>query len=549
MKKTNQLFSILFITLVVSGLSNSSLAQQGSDLRQSCSLLTNTSLPETTISSAEVIEADSFTPPRAANALGTPAFCRVVGVTSPQVNFEVWLPLDNWNGKYNGVGNGGMAGVISYAAMAGALNRGYATASTDTGHDQAGGLFDASWASGRPDLIEDFGHRGLHVTTVNAKAITESFYKEAPAYSYYTGCSKGGQMGLMEAQRYPDDFDGIIAGNPANDWTRFYAGAHLWYSLAMLDNNNAGWIPRSKLPAFGDAINAACDALDGIEDGILQNPLACNFEPATIQCPAGVDNDSCLTAQQVTAVEKIWSGVTNSSGELVYPGLVPGGEADPGGWGLWVTGGEPFTSLHWLGGEGFFRWFVFDDADWDFTTFDFDADLAYALDKVGPAVDSDNPDLRPLRDNGAKLIVYHGWSDADISPVASINYFEDVVAVIGDDMRASNYETALRSTQNFFRLFMVPGMGHCSGGPGPDRFDALSALENWVENGIAPDSIQASKIQSGEVTRTRPLCVYPEVATYSGVGSTDEAENFFCAAPATNRHLNKGFLSIQGTNG
>ena len=230
-------------------------------------------------------------------------------------------------------------------------------------------------------------------------------------------------------------------------------------------------------------------------------------------------------------MEKIWSGIKTSSGELVYPGLVPGGEAYPGSWDRWVTGGEPFTSLHWLGGEGFFRWFVFDDPEWDFTTFDFDADLTYALEKVGPAVDSDNPDLRALRDNDSKLIVYHGWSDPDISPVASINYFEDVVELIGDDIRAPNYETALHSTQNFFRLFMVPGMGHCAGGPGPDRFDALSAMENWVEYGIAPDSIQASKIQDGEITRSRPLCVYPEVATFSGVGSTDDADNFYCAAP------------------
>ncbi|MCH2324540.1 MAG: tannase/feruloyl esterase family alpha/beta hydrolase [Pseudomonadales bacterium] len=531
MQGTNRILPTLIATMALIGFSNSLLAQQSSDLRQSCVVLTNTSLPDTTISSAEVIEANSFTSSGSNSTLITPAFCRVVGITSPQVNFEVWLPIDNWNGKYNGVGNGGMAGVISYAAMAGALNRGYATASTDTGHDASGGLFDASWASGRPDLIEDFGHRGLHITTENAKAITETFYNSAPAYSYYTGCSKGGQMGLMEAQRYPDDFDGIVAGNPANDWTRFYAGANLWYSLAMLDNNNEGWIPRSKLPAFGNAVNAACDALDGIEDGILQNPLACNFEPASIQCPAGVDNDSCFTPQQVSAVEKIWSGIKTSSGELVYPGLVPGGEAYPGSWDRWVTGGEPFTSLHWLGGEGFFRWFVFDDPEWDFTTFDFDADLTYALEKVGPAVDSDNPDLRALRDNDSKLIVYHGWSDPDISPVASINYFEDVVELIGDDIRAPNYETALHSTQNFFRLFMVPGMGHCAGGPGPDRFDALSAMENWVEYGIAPDSIQASKIQDGEITRSRPLCVYPEVATFSGVGSTDDADNFYCAAP------------------
>ena len=196
-----------------------------------------------------------------------------------------------------------------------------------------------------------------------------------------------------------------------------------------------------------------------------------------------------------------------------------------------MTGAEPFTSLHWLGGEGFFRWFVFDDPEWDFQNFDFDDDLSFALEKVGTAVDSNNPDLRNLRDDGSKLIVYHGWSDPDISPVASINYFESVVNVVADDIQALNYETALKSTQNFFRLFMVPGMGHCAGGPGPDQFDTLSALENWVENGIAPDSLRASKIINGEVTRTRPLCVFPEVATYSGAGNTDIAENFYCAAP------------------
>jgi feruloyl esterase len=337
-------------------------------------------------------------------------------------------------------------------------------------------------------------------------------------------------MGLMEAQRYPYDFDGIVAGNPANDWTRFYAGAHLWYSFAMLADEEA-WIPRSKLPALGNAVNAACDTLDGIKDGILQNPLACNFEPVTLTCQTGIDNDSCLTPKQVTAVENIWAGVTNSAGELIYPGLVPGGEAAPGGWSTWVTGAEPYSSFHWRGGEGFFRWFVFDDKDWDFRNFDYDRDLEYALEKVGPAIDADSPDLRALRDNGGKLIVYHGWSDPDISPVASINYFEAVVDFTADDMRAPNYQTALNSTQNFFRLFMVPGMGHCSGGPGPDRFDALSALENWVENGIAPESITASKTVEGEVTRSRPLCVYPEVATYSGRGSTDHEVNFYCAVP------------------
>ncbi len=515
------------ITLASSPASAQSLSEATFNAANSCSSLSNLAIADTRIISTELIDQDSFIAPGTDNALETPAFCRLVAVTSPAVNFEVWLPLSRWNGNYQSVGNGGMAGTISYAAMANALRRGYATASTDTGHRAGPIPFDASWASDRPDLIEDFGHRALHLTTVHAKQVTESFYRSPPDYSYYVGCSKGGQQGLMEAQRYPDDFDGIVAGDPANDWTRFYAGAHLWYSLAMLADAES-YIPPSKLPALGNAVNEACDALDGVRDGILQNPLACNFEPAAISCPAGTDSDSCLTPKQVSAVEKIWSGVENSKGELIYPGLVPGGEASRGSWSTWVTGNEPYQSLHWRGGEGFFRWFVFDDPDWDFRSFDFDSDLDYALEKVGAALDSNDPDLRPFRDNGGKLIVYHGWSDPDISPVASINYFESVVDVIATE---SGPQTALSKTQDFYRLFMVPGMAHCSGGPGPDRFDALSALENWVERGIAPQSMTASKVVDNEVIRTRPLCVHPEMATYNGSGDSDDATNFSCTAP------------------
>lgn len=528
--KTLLLLTCSFFSVYSLSSAAQSIAQSNFDAAEACGNIASLAMTDTTVSLTEIVEQNSFIPPGSNNTLDTPSFCRIVAVTSPAVNFEVWLPLSSWNGKYQSVGNGGMGGTISYGAMANALRRGYATASTDTGHVAGPIPFDASWASGRPDLIEDFGHRALHLTTVNAKQVTEAFYRAPPNYSYYVGCSKGGQQGLMEAQRYPDDFDGIIAGDPANDWTRFYAGAHLWYSQAML-NDEASHIPPAKLPALGNAVNAACDALDGIEDGILQNPLACNFEPSTLTCPAGTDDNSCLTPKQVTAVEKIWSGVRNSTGELIYPGLVPGGEAYRGTWSTWVSGRDPFTSLHWRGGEGFFRWFVFDDADWDFRSFDYDEDLEYALEKVGPAVDSDDPDLRPLRDSGAKLIVYHGWSDPDISPVASINYYESVIDVIADDTRAINYQSALRDTQDFYRLFMVPGMAHCSGGPGPDRFDALSALENWVENGVAPETIIASKIEDGEVVRTRPLCAFPEVAAYDGSGSTDEAANFSCVAP------------------
>ena len=469
--------------------------------------------------------AGPFTSPNG-STLDVPSFCRVVGRTTPEINFEVWLPQDNWNGKFQGIGNGGMAGAIYYDRMATALTRGYAAAATDTGH-VTDGTFDASWGFGRPELVGDFGHRGLHVTTVNAKAIIETHYDRAPDYSYYVGCSKGGQQGLMEAQRYPDDYDGIIAGNPAHDWTSFYAGAHLWYARATLADPQS-YIPASKLPLLADAVNAACDGIDGIEDGVLDDPRRCDFDPAALTCAAGQDPDTCLTAPQAEAVRDIWSGSTDPAGNLVYPGLVPGGEASPSGWARWVSGDEPFTSLHWLAAEGFFRHIVFEDPDWDFRSFDFNEDLAFALEKVGPDLDAADADLRPLRDSGGKLIVYHGWSDADISPLGSIDYYEEVVALLGN---GKVRDASLAETQEFFRLFMAPGMGHCRGGPGPDQFDALSALERWVEQGEAPEQIVAARVIDGVVDRTRPLCPYPQVAKWNGTGSTDDADNFACATP------------------
>ena len=520
---------LTLIAVVVSGgqASGGGRPPQSGSLSDSCAQLLDLALPDTTVRSAQLIPAGPFTPPGLSTPLDLPSFCRFVGVTTPAVNFEVWLPMTTWNGKFQGVGNGGMAGSISYAAMSTALKRGYATASTDTGHTAGDLPFDASWALGRPDLVEDFGHRALHVTTVNAKSVVAAFYGEPPQYSYYVGCSKGGQQGLMEAQRYPEDYDGLIAGDPANDWTRFYAGAHLWYSLAILDDPES-FIPPTKLQTLGDAVDAACDANDGIVDGVLQDPRRCDFEPADLTCPVGTDAPSRLTAKQVRAVERIWSGVSDATGKPIYPGLVPGGEAAPGGWSRWVTGEAPFTSLHWRGGEGFFRYFVFEDPDWDFRTFDFEADLEFALEKVGAAVDSNDPDLRPLRDRGGKLIVYHGWSDPDISPLSAIQYFEEVVETVSP---GQGRMAALAETQDFFRLFMVPGMGHCRGGPGADQFDALTALERWVEQGIAPEQIVAARGVDDEVAWTRPLCPYPQVAQHTGTGNTDDAANFVCVAP------------------
>lgn len=528
MKKRHQypflVFKLLSVSVVLI-LATAARGQSAISVNQ-CAALGELALDNTRIISTAIVRQNGFTPPGADKALESPAFCRVIGITQPQIKFEVWLPTQAWNGKYQGVGNGGMAGTLSYGSMAGALRRGYATASTDTGHEAGPIPFDASWANGRADLIADFGHRALHLTTVNGKAVTEALYNQAPSFSYYTGCSKGGQQGFMEAQRYPQDFDGIVAGAPAHDWTNFYAGGHLWISQALLSDPEA-FIPEAKLQLLGDAVNQACDAKDGIADGILNDPRDCDFDPLVLACPNNGDAASCLTAKQITAVQKIWSGANNSQGQ-VYPPLVPGGEAYPGAWRTWVTGREPFTSLHWLGGEGFFRWFVFEDEDWDFNSFDYDSDLQFALEKVGPAVDATNPDLSEFRDQGAKLLVYHGWGDPDISPLSAIEYFEEVLALMAGDQ---DREQALNEINDFYRLFMVPGMGHCAGGPGPDRFDALTALENWVERGIAPERIIASKIQNGETVRTRPLCLYPKVALWDGQGDTDVAGSFSCRLP------------------
>ena len=492
---------------------------------QACAALAQLALPETTISITESVPAGEFTPPGANGPMELPAFCRVAATTDPAVNFEVWLPED-WNGKFHTAGNGGMAGTISYGAMAGALRRGYATASTDTGHVRGDGGFDTNWALNRPDLIEDFGHRSLHLTAVHGKAITSAHYGTPPDYAYYVGCSKGGQQGMMEAQRYPEDFDGLVVGDPAHNWTSFYASAHLWYALATL-NDEDSYIPPDKVAILGNAVTAACDAIDGIEDGVIDDPRKCDFDPAELTCQTG-QADGCFSAKQVQAVRDIWSGPLDADGNVLYPGLVPGGEAGPGGWSSWVTGREPYAGTHFMAAEDFMRNMVFNDPEWDFRTWDYERDLPIALDRVAHALDANDPDLSALRDRGGKLLVYHGWSDADISPLGTIDYFEQVVDLLGD---GDDDDARLASTQEFFRLFMVPGMGHCRGGPGPDTFDALTALEQWVEHGEAPEQIVASKLEDGEVVRSRPLCPYPQVAQWDGVGDTDEASSFACVTP------------------
>ena len=485
--------------------------------QQYCDKLMQLKLPDVTIKSAEQVSAGAFALPggRGGSPI-VPAFCRAIGFVKPEVNFEVWMPA-NWNGKFLMVGNGGLAGTISYTAMVAPLQRGYATASTDTGHTTDN---DAHWAQGHMERVIDFAHRGVHVTTEAAKALIQSFYGIAAAHSYFDGCSQGGQEALTEVQRYPNDYDGVIAGDPANYWTHLYMGGHLWITQA-LENDPSGYVPASKLPLIGTAVMAACDALDGIKDGILNDPRQCHFDPSTLQCK-GVDAPDCLTEAQVATVKKIYQGGKTADGQQIFPGILPGSEAGQGGWAAWITGTAPGRGSHTTLGMPFLRYVAFEDPNWDFRTFrfdktdGFDSDVEFVDYKLGPIFNNINPDLSAFEKHGGKLIQYHGWADPDISPLNSVNYYQSVNGKMGD-------------VSGFYRLFMVPGMFHCSGGPGPNTFDTVSALEQWVEHGKAPDRIVAS---GGAVKdRTRPLCPYPQEAQWKGTGSTDQEQNFVCELP------------------
>jgi len=476
----------------------------------SCDALAKTSFPNATIDKVAAVPAGDFTLPangesRAQTFRNLPAFCRIAATLKPtsdsDIKIEVWLPATNWNGKFQAVGNGGWAGVISYGALAEALRHGYATSSTDTGHRGANGKF----VPGHPEKLTDFGWRSEHEMTVKAKAIVAAFYGNAPKLSYWNGCSTGGRQGLMEATRFPNDFDGIIAGDPANPRARNNA----WQMTLQqkIHSDKASYIPPEKYPAIHQAAVKTCDALDGVKDGLIDNPKVCHFDPQVLACKQGEDSKSCLTPPQVELARKILSPGKYSTGKEFWPGFEPGSEL---GWGV-HAGPEP-SDLQ----LDHFKYVVFKDPNWDFMKFNPDTDIPKAQ-KAGDMVDVTKTDLSAFLGHG-KLIFYHGWADPQVSPGATIEYFNEV-------QKAT--EKASEST----RLFMAPGMGHCRGGEGPDTFDMVSALDSWVEKGQAPREVLASHATNGVVDRTRPLCAYPQVAKYKGTGSIDEASNFVCTAP------------------
>jgi feruloyl esterase len=459
------------------------LAPGGVLAEKACESLASVALPNASITSAQIL----------------PGYCRVAATLKPssdsEIKTEVWLPVAGWNGKLLAVGNGGWGGPMDYDAMSDGLRRGYAVTATDDGNPTRG---KGEFVYGHPEKLIDFAYRSEHEMTVKAKAIVRAYYGRDPRYSYWEGCSGGGREGLLQAYRYPDEFDGIIAGDPADFRRNAWA---LWLANASF-KNTADYIPPSKYPMIHEAVLDACDAIDGLKDGLIDDPTRCHFDAKVLQC-AGEDKPSCLTAPQVQTARTILSPATTRTGQEIFPRLEPGTELR---WARLAGGPEPAALF-----LDYFKYVVFKNPDWDWKTFELERDSALA-NQAGKDTVALNPDLKAFADRGGKLLLYHGWADQQVAPGATVEF----------------YKSATGQPSAWARLFMAPGMAHCGGGEGPNTFDKIGAMEQWVEHGKAPDQIVASHSVNGKIDRTRPLCPYPQTATYRGSGSIDDAANFIC---------------------
>ena len=476
----------------------------------SCGDLATLALPHAAITLTASVPAGAFTPDaqgESGDFTALPAFCRVAATLKPtsdsDIKIEVWLPASGWNGKFQAVGNGAFSGSIAYPAMGRALTRGYAAASTDTGH--TGNT--ASFALGHPEKLIDFGWRAVHEMTVASKTLVTAHYGTAPKFSYWNGCSAGGRQAMQEAQRFPMDFDGIIAGAPGLDWTG--RAAQAVRIVKALDDNPAARLLQPQRQLLHRAVVEACDAIDGVKDGLLEDPTRCRFDPSVLACKSASET-GCLSTPQVETARLIYSPLKNQKTGREIAGLLPGSELG------WTDTG--WTASARATGLDQFRFIVFANPSWTVQQFHADADVARAEEADANVVNALDPNLKPFIDRGGKLIQYHGWSDPQITPASSVQYYTRAVEASG----------SASSVSGSYRLFLAPGMGHCSGGEGPNTFDMVSALEQWVEAGKAPDQIEASHATGGKIDRTRPLCPYPQVAVYTGSGSIDEASRFAC---------------------
>lgn len=506
-----RLVRLVPVALVLAG--TTLLAASGESA--TCEDLAKLTLPNATIDSVRLVAPGAFSPPGAdgrgrGNAnqafASLPAFCRVTLTSRPStdsdIKIEVWMPQSGWNGKFQGVGNGGWAGVIGYPALAAAVADGYATASTDAGH--VGNS--AKFALGHPEKLVDMGYRAIHEMTVQAKAVTDAFYAKSPTLSFFNGCSQGGRQALTEAMRYPEDYNGIIGGAPALYNMQITVGRIALNAIA--NRSAASVIGPEKYVAVHDAVLAACDTLDGVKDGVLENPMRCRFDPKVLECK-GADGPSCLTPPQVDTMRQLYAPRPIGTFGTLAPILQPGTELS------WATlaGPRPLG----LSLEGM-QYIVFKDPAWDINKFNpaTDFDLAMNADRDRVLSLSD-PNLKPYFDRGGKLIIYHGWQDPQVPAQGAVTYFNDVLKTLGKDVAG-----------NSVQLYMIPGMNHCRSGPGPDTFDKMGAIESFVATGKAPAQIVASHLTDGKVDRTRPLCPFGQVATWKGTGSTDDAANFSC---------------------
>ncbi len=515
MPKTKRTLLTLITAISLAGLAACATSTTAS--ADACADLVSLELIDMRIGDAESVEASG----------DLPAHCRVAGVIETEIRFELLLPEpDDWNGRFLMGGGGGFVGSVQnqaltlYAHGGGPLQRGYATVGTDTGH--TGGGIEASWALDHPERQENFGHRAVHLTTEAAKSIIGHYYDRGPDYSYFVGCSRGGGQAMMESQRYPDDFDGIVAGAPAYHWTGITAGfvqnQQAIYPSGDLD---APVLTADTLELLGSSILAACDDDDGVVDGAMTDPRRCEFTPANLpRCSEEVAAAGCVTAAQLAAIERVYEGPT-SKGVSIYSGFNYGGENDPGGWDAWVVASEArratgVPNAQYGFGTELFKYFVFGDPEWDYTAYDFST---WAED-TGPTaaiLNATSADLSAFRDRDGKIIYWTGWSDLALTPEGTIDYYEQLQAA---DSSASDYA----------RLYMLPGVLHCAGGPGPDRVDWVEAIRAWVEEGRAPERLVASKLDAeGKAMLTRPVCPYPQVAEYDGNGDVNDEQSFRCA--------------------